>query len=572
MKNNIKILGIAVLITGAMFACKDSFLDGPAQGVLDQSTLANASGVEGNLIATYSLLDGYANFGGWGAAGSNWIFGSVSSDDAYKGSETGDQQPSTDVEMYQWSTAGADGYLNDKWRVVYEGINRANASIKLLRDVVEADGIGSEDAARIEGEALFLRAHYHFEAWKFWGNIPYYTELDEDFKKPGLSSAQAIDLVLADLDAAIAKLPETQGDIGRVTKWTAKAYKGRVLMFKNDYTGALTDLKDVAENGPYDLEATFHNVFSVAQDNGPETVLAYQASSNDGNPSGDNGNRQDRLNFPHGGSPFGCCGFHQPSQNLVNVFKVDANGLPFLDGSWNNSDLVPGLTGDAVDPRLDWTAGRDDVPFLDWGIHEPNWIRARAWAGPYSPKKNIYEKNSGVGSAVGWASYQLNSMNMHILRYADVLLLLAEAEVEAGSLENARAIVNQIRERASQSAQGPDGGDVQVDINSTQITWANYKIGLYTAPWTDQDMARKAVRMERRLELAMEGHRMFDLRRWGIAKDVLNSYIDIEKTRREYLTAASKFEDRHVWYPLPNDQIELSKKNGEETLGQNPGW
>jgi hypothetical protein len=163
-------------------------------------------------------------------------------------------------------------------------------------------------------------------------------------------------------------------------------------------------------------------------------------------------------------------------------------------------------------------------------------------------------------------------MNYHLLRFADVLLMLAEAEVEAGSLENARTIVNQIRERASQSVQGPDGGAVQVDIDDTQITWANYQIGLYTTAWTDQTMARNAVRMERRLELAMEGHRFFDLKRWGVAKQVLNDYIAVEKTRREYLTAASPFEDRHEWYPFPITQIELSIVDGIEQLVQNPGW
>ena len=574
MKNIFKILGIAILIIGALFACKESFLDGPAQGVLDQSTLGNSAGVEGNLISTYSMLDGYAGYGGWGGAGSNWIFGSAGSDDAYKGSEAGDQQPAQDVELYQWSTAGADGYINDKWRVVYDGIARANATINLLRDVIEADPeeISANDASRIEGESIFLRAHYHFEAWKFWGNIPYYTEVDEDFKKPNLSAADALNLVLADLDAAIAKLPETQGDVGRVTKWTAKAYKGRVLMYKGDFPAALTALNEVVTSGPYDLEATFHNVFNVANNNGSETVLAYQASVNDGENSGNNGNRNDRLNFPHSGSPFGCCGFHQPSQNLVNVFKVDAGGLPFLDGSWNDTDLVPGLAGDAVDPRLDWTAGRDDVPFLDWGIHAPGWIRARAWAGPYSAKKTVYEQSSGAGSSVGWSNFQLHSMNYHLLRFADVLLMLAEAEVEAGLLENARIIVNQIRERASQSVQGPDGGAVQVDIDDTQITWANYQIGLYTTEWTDKTMARNAVRMERRLELAMEGHRFFDLKRWGVAKQVLNDYIAVEKTRREYLTAASPFEDRHEWYPFPITQIELSIVDGIEQLVQNTGW
>ena len=322
-------------------------------------------------------------------------------------------------------------------------------------------------------------------------------------------------------------------------------------------------------SSPYALEETFHNVFSQAHNNGPETILAYQASVNDGNGDGNNGNRNDRLNFPHSGSPFGCCGFHQPSQNLVNSFKVDANGLPFLDGSWDDADLT---ATDPVDPRVDWTAGRDGVPFLDWGVHEAGWIRSPSHGGPYSAKKTIYEQASGAGSAVGWSNFQLHSMNMHILRFADVMLMLAEAEVESGSLENARALVNEIRTRAAQSAQGPDGGDVQVPIDDASITWANYQIGTYDAAWTDQATARAAVRMERRLELAMEGHRFFDLRRWGAAETVLNAYTAKESTRRSYLDGAVPFETKHEWYPFPNTQIQLSVSEGVEQLSQNPGW
>jgi hypothetical protein len=544
---------------------------------LDSSTLGNKEGVEANLISAYSVLDGYAEYGGWANAGSNWVFGSVAADDAYKGSETGDQGEMTDIELYQWSTPGTDNYMQDKFRVLYDGIARANATINLLRQVIEAnpEEITSEDASRIEGEALFLRAHYHFDAWKFWGNIPYYIETDVDFKEPNLSSAEALDAVLADLDAAIALLPVEQGDVGRVTQWTAKAYKGRVLMFKKDFTGALPVLKEVVDEGPYELEETFHNVFAAQNDNGAETILAYQASSNDGNPNGNNANYSDRLNFPHSGSPLGCCGFHQPSQNLVNVFQVDANGLPLMDGSWNNAEVDDITPTTPVDPRLDWTVGRDDVPYLDWGLHKPGWIRARSYGGPYSPKKTIYEKGSGAQSAVGWQNTQLHSMNMHILRYADVMLMLAEAEVEVGDPDEARKLVNAIRDRASKSAQGlhdGEAGTVQVDIDAPEITWANYRIGLYTTAWTDQDAAREMVRMERRLELAMEGHRLFDLKRWDEAKTVLNTYIAKEKTRRSYLTSAVAFEDKHMLFPLPSVQISLSTTNGEEQLVQNPGW
>jgi len=547
-----------------LVACSEDFLDRPAQGSLDANILANQAGVEANLIAAYSLLDGWGTVGNWGSGASNWIFGSVTSDNSYKGSEPGDQQPTQDIELYQWGTGGAMDYLNSKWLVNYDAVNRANATISLMRTV---EGISQDDMDRIEGEATFLRAHFHFEIWKMWGNIPYYTEEDEDFRKTNVGT-DALPLILADLDAAISLLPTEQADAGRVTSWTAKALKGRAQIYAEDYGAALLTLDDVVKNGPYALEDNFHYAFDVAHNNGPETILAYQASTNDGTGGGDNGNRQDRLNFPHGGSPFGCCGFHQPSQNLVNVFKVDANGLPFLDGSWNDADLT---AADVVDPRLDWTAGRDDVPFLDWGLHAPNWIRDRAWAGPYSPKKSIYEQASGAGSAVGWSAFQLHSLNLHLLRYADVMLLLAEAEIQAGSMENARLLINEIRARAAQGAQGPDGGNVVVPIDDAGITWTTYNVGEYPAAGWDA-IAMDALKMERRLELAMEGHRFFDLRRWGDAAEVLNAYVGVEATRRAYLGAAFAFEDRHNLYPIPALQVELSKVEGEDMLVQNPGW
>jgi hypothetical protein len=356
-------------------------------------------------------------------------------------------------------------------------------------------------------------------------------------------------------------------------------------------------LRDVRNNGPYDLEPSFDRVWSgfASNENGPETILAYQASANDGEPNGNNANYGERLNFPHSGSPLGCCGFHQASQNLINFYRVDAAGLPLAlsDANWNTSDVEFEAGNMArVDPRLDWTVGRDGVPFKDWGTHEAGWIRAPAYGGLYSPKKNIHEDASGAESNVGWVPTQLNSVNIHIFRYADMLLLLAEAEVEAGVLENARAIVNEIRARAGATAQGcgfpPDPGNrtqllaryagcngdsrIAVPINDASITWADYEVGQYATAWTDQAFARNAVRSERRLELAMEGQRFFDLRRWGNAESVLNAYVTVERNRRPYLTAASAFASRHMLYPIPSLQIELSEVDGTPRLTQNPGW
>ena len=575
---------LLMLAVGATYNCSD-FLDAPPQGALDDQTLANAAGVEGALIAAYRVLDWNTGSGGaWGSAASNWVWGSVTSDDAYKGSEASDQPAITDIELYNWLTGAADNeYLNDKWRARYEGVVRANAAINLLNTVrASSPGeISDADADGIRGEALFLRAHYHFEAWQMWENIPYYTETDEDFRKTNVG-VDAIPLILADLDEAISLLPTTprNGQVGRATQWTAKAYKGRVQVYSGDYAGALTTLREVRNTGPYALEVSYDRVWTgfASFANGPETILAYQASANDGEPSGNNANYGERLNFPHSGSPFGCCGFHQASQNLVNFFKVDANGLPLAltDPNWNasNAEFDASMNTVPVDPRIDWTLGRDGVPFKDWGTHEAGWIRSPTFGGPYSPKKNIHEKASGAQSNVGWVNTQLNSVNVHIYRYADLLLLLAEAEVEAGDLETARAIVNQIRARAAVTVQGPgnDASDIAVPITDASITWANYQIGQYTTAWTDQATARTAVRYERRLELAMEGKRFFDLRRWGMAEQVLNAYLAVESGRRSFLTAATPFSSKHLLYPIPSRQIELSKVGEESRLVQNSGW
>ena len=581
---------VAILAGASLYGCKD-FLNSNAspQGTLDEATLSTQTGVEGTLIAAYRQLDCTTSNGAWGCAVSNWAFGSATTDDAYKGSEATDQPDVDQLEFFHWTVPSAQNYLNQKWSAMYEGVVRANSTLRLLDQVQAASpgAITAVNAAGIEGEALFLRAHYHFEAWRMWGNIPYYKETDTDFRKANATKAQVATEILKDLDDAIALLPLTprNGQIGRATKWTARAYKGRVQVYNGDFAGALTTLRAVQASGVYALEPSFDRVWTGFKEfeNGKETIFAFQASANDGEPNGNNSNFGERLNFPHSGSPFGCCGFHQPSQNLVNFYRVDATGLPIAlsDPNWNapNANFTSSSNTVPVDPRLDWTVGRDGVPYKDYGPHQPGWIRAPAYGGPYSPKKNAHEKSSGAQSSVGWVNTQLNSVNFHIFRYADMLLLLAEAEVEAGSLENARAILNQIRSRAAVRVQGPgaDRATMAVPINDPSINWATYRIGTYVTPFADQAAARTAVRTERRLELAMEGQRLFDLRRWGVADVVLNAYLNgmaggSEKTRRTQLTSAEPFVAKHYLFPIPDLQIQLSTVNGTSTLTQNPGW
>src|SRR5438477_2476021 len=611
------IVGV-VVAAGVTYACKD-FLDQPAQGTVEVASLETSAGVEGSLIAAYRSLDcSSSSAGSWGCAAGNWVWGSVPSGDAHKGSNAGDQQPINDIETYQWNVGEAEGYLNQKWSQVYEGVFRANSTIRLLNLVVaeKPTEIAKADQDGIRGEALFLRAHYHFEAFRMWGNVPYYTEADSTpvaqggYRKANdLTQAQIIANIIADLNQAATLLPATprNGEKGRVTKWAALAYKGRVQVYGAAITPALWDsalvtFRGVINSGVYALETSFDHVWTGFQafKDGKETILAFQASVRDGEPSGWNSNWGERLNFPHSGSHFGCCGFHQPSQNLVNFYQVDANGLPLAVSSpttWNTLDTsFAGGMLTPVDPRLDWTVGRDKVPYKDWTLHNRSWIRDFLYSGPYSPKKNVHEQAANAENNVGWQATQTNDVNIHIFRYADLLLLDAEAQIHGtiGLLDSARIYVNLVRARAGKVAQGcgaPNDSLVKavwptcatdatikamalpmnqgLTVDSLATPWAFYKIGMYTTPFTTVAQADQAVRYERRLELAMEGQRFFDIRRWGIADTVISNYLAKEKPRLTSLGSTAAFTlPKYGLYPIPQDQIDLS----QGSLKQNTGW
>jgi len=194
---------LLTLLSAGLYACKD-FLstNGVPQGTLDEGTLATASGVEGTLIGAYRALDCMG--GGWGCAASNWVWGSVAADDSYKGSTNVDQPPINDIEGRHWSAPNGQDYINSKWSTVYEGVSRANATIRLLKKVLASSpsALSAADAKAIEGEATFLRAYYHFEAYRMWGNIPYYREDETDFRKANEPAASVVADLIKDLDSA----------------------------------------------------------------------------------------------------------------------------------------------------------------------------------------------------------------------------------------------------------------------------------------------------------------------------------------------------------------------------------
>ena len=561
MKSLFKVAAIGCLSV-LFWTCSDDFLETAPQGSLNEQSLADENGINLALVSAYARLDGWAEDWGavpapWGMSGSNWIFGSMASDDAHKGSEPTDAPTMTQIELFQWAPSIPS--LESKFAAVYDGVRRANETIVLIGNNTD---LNETTRNQLLGEARFLRGHYHMEGWKMWKNVPFIPEGTTEFRIA--NDQDIVPNIVDDFTFAAQNLASEadQAEEGRATSGAAWAMLGRLHMLNQDMAAAATALNNVTG---YSLSDCFHDMFSLGGENGPEKIFSIQASVGDGIPDAHNANFADRLAFPHSGSPFGCCGFHQPTQNLVNAYRTDEDGLP--DTS-NSSDENP-TADEPVDPRLDWTIGRDGIDYLGHGTHEPSWIRDRGWSSEYSPKKFVYAP--GEGNTISWNPAHLNPINVPIIRYADVLLMQAEIDVENNRLEDARAKVNMIRERAGNCAQGEGASPVALDDASTR---ANYVIGTYDDAWTDQGAAREAVRLERRLELALEGHRWFDLRRYGTnyAITTMNAYLDREAQRRPYMQNHNNVEEKHMVYPIPTSAILLSQSEGEATLRQNPGF
>ncbi len=568
--NNI-IRGSVAFVLIAFCACKKEFLDPNPYNLYQPEQLYNKKGLDGLLVGAYGMLDGQGISGasGWMVGATSWVYGDVVSDDAYKGTDAGDQPQMTEIEL--WASQPANTYFYYKWLSVYEGVARSNDVIKFAARVTD---ISEEERTNYMAQARFLRGHYHFDAKRNWNMVPYI-----DTATTSYSNTEDIwPNIEQDFLFAYENLPETQTDVGKANKWAAAAYLAKVYMFQNKWAEAKVLYDEIILNGKtsnnlkYALQPEFWKNFNANFENSSESVFSQQASASGTIVAAAETSYE--LAYPYGGD-FGCCGFYQPSQNLVNAFKVDANGLPMLDGSYNATDLKndQGITSSEpfapdnvtpLDARLDWTVGRRGIPYYDWGPHPGrSWIRDQQYAGPYSPKKHVYAK-ADIGSLTNAGSnHRQTAKNYNIIRYADVLLMAAEAEVEVGSLEKAREYVNIVRARAADP--------VSFVTDSLGNPAANYEAKPYLLPFPDKETARKAVRFERRLELAMEGHRFYDLVRWSIADQVLTNYVNVEKTKRTYLTSASFTKGKNEYYPISNRVIEVAAKGGN-TLVQNPGY
>lgn len=559
---------------GIIGACNEDFLNIKPKGSLDQGVLATDKGIEALLIGSYAMLDGNPGAWGWGTAASNWVYGDIRGMVANKGTDANDQPPINPLQSF--TETATNEYIGNKWRQVYDAISRCNSTIMVINEALGSGSITQEQADLFMKQARALRGWYHFEAWRLFKMIPYMDETTDPATVTNTEDVRA--RILADLQEGLT-LPQDMGAVGKFNKTVCQVLVAKALMqMNNDYAGALTLLQDVKTNGKkpngaaIGLAATYPEIFDIPNRNGIEAVYTVQYSVNDGS-GGANGGYGEVLNFPYkggGGSPGGCCGFFQGTQEMVNSFRT-VDGLPLLDNSYNldpvknDQGLVPTdpFTPDAgeLDPRLDWTIGRRGIPFWDWGpVTGSDWIRDQSYAGPWtSTKKQVYKKSQeGTYTEVGnWTSgYTANGYRM--IRYADVLLLLAECQIETNDLDGAFANINLIRARAA----NPAGFVRTVDGTADA---ANYVIEEYPAagayPFDNQANARLALRMERKLELAMEGHRWFDLNRWGITVSELNRVLTYEKTTAwgaRSMYAGAEITEDDMTFPVPQRQIDLS--------------
>lgn len=552
----LKFLCLGLLSILMITACQKSFLNSPPLGELSKDQLAEKSGVETVIIGAYSILNGQIDqaSNAFNSPASNWSFGDVTSDDAHKGGGgTGDQNNIHKMEIFTVDATSLDAQR--KWMALYEGVKRANEAIKLIKAATGYDEILRSQ--RI-AEMRFLRGHFYFELKKIYNKVPYIDETAENkddyyVSNEALPAEQFWTKVEDDFKAGINVLPNSQGkEPGRPTRFSAWAYLCKSYVFQKKWSQASAAADTVIAKGGYSLMPNFADTFLPENDNGREIIFAVQHSINDGSINSYNGSIGDRL-FPIGGPywPGAQYGFLRPTQNLVNFYKTNAQGLPVGD----NVDVTP---TDFVDPRLDHSIARPGIPFLDLPeVYTTAWIRDLATYGSFSLKKRLVSPLSSHWLRV---NPYTNDLNYYVIRYADVLLWKAEAAIESADLETGRQYINQVRRRAR------DGKKVQ-KLNGGGDA-ANYKTEEYAAAFGSKDEAIRALKAERRLEFSLEGHRFFDLVRWGDAATTLNTYFQVEKTKRSVLSVAAFTAGKNEYQPIPQNEIDLSKGK----LVQNAGY
>jgi hypothetical protein len=601
-----------------VYSCSDSFLDVPAPGAGSDQLLSNGPGLEVALIGVYSQVNGRDNRM---ASPSNWVWGSIRGGEANKGTDPGDFSDINPIQRYE--ALPSQGVIRDKYNGNYEGVSRANRTLRLITLAPEETIAQKEQKLSVEAQTKFLRAHFYFELARGFDKTPY---VDENIDVAGAGVESGIEkvpndkslwpMIEEDMLFAYNNLPETQAEVGRVNKWAAAAYLAKIYMYQGKFAQALVLYDSIipptyggigrgktSSGETYGLVEKYADIFRASNDNHEESVWAYQAAAGTG--SVNNANPEFDLNWPYNTGPDGpgnCCSFFQPTFEMANSFRT-SGGLPLLDdgsGAYDPAYNTPAnelktdmgiesaepFTPDTgpVDPRLDHSVGRRGIPYLDWPGIKVNdvyqfvfpgkaWIRNQPNAGPYQTKKYVYYQ-SDKGSLQDNSSWTpgYTAINYTIIRFADVLLMAAEAEYEEGDPERARELVNYVRARAA----NPEGFVMKGNAPA-----ANYVISEYPGPWTKDAATLEKIRFERKLELSGEGHRFYDLARWSgvygaptstpdYVEKVINAYLSYEAPKLPSgAFSGASFEEKDRLLPLPQAEIDLV---GRDILQQNPGF
>ena len=562
----------SICLAGGFSSC-ESFLDKHVpQGTLSDEQVKTPANAEAMVVSAYAIFTTAEDIN---SSFSMWNF-EVRSDDAYKGgSGPGDGDVFHQLEIQQ-GVLTTNWNINDMWVRLYNSLSRVNSAIALL-NVSDFDMKQQRLA-----EMKFLRAYGHFLLKRLYKHIPFVINENLTYDEYNSLSNRAYtndegwQQIINDLEEAYSVLPEKQADKGRPTKAAAAAFLAKVYLYKayhqdDENTNQVTSInqaelqKVIEYTNPtlyanYGLEADIHNNFRPEEqfENGVESIWAIQYSRNDGSTYGN-------LNWSYGlippnvpGATDGGCDFYKPSQNLVNAYRTGADGLPLLD-TFNQKDYD--MNVDNADPRLFLTVGMPGLPYMfnkNYMMDKTSvWSRSGGVYGYYvSLKQNV--DPALIGEYLIKGSYWASSMNRIVFRYADVLLMRAEAYAQLGNSEQAIALVNQIRQRAASSTQM---------IGSYQNT---YGVKMYVTPYKgsySKDETVKIVKMERRLELAMESERFFDLVRWGDAATVLNKYYAEEIDNCALYSDAHFTANKGEYLPIPFVQMSAARGNYVQNCG-----
>lgn len=565
---------LTVLALVGTTSCSDFLDEQKPQGVLDSETVKEPSNVDNLVISAYAVFTTAEDIN---SSFSMWNF-DVRSDDAYKGGNgTSDGDVFHQLEIEQ-GVLTTNWNINDMWVRLYNCISRVNSAISVLETTSDSYQL---KAQRL-GEMKFLRAYAHFLLKRLYKNIPfimdanlkqddYYTLSNTEF-----TNDEGWQQIINDVEYAYSVLPVKQTDKGRPSKAAAAAFLTKAYLYKayrqdDAASNKVTSINredllkvieysnpDIYSAGGFDLEPDFHNNFrpETQYENGVESIWAMQYSINDGTKYGN-------LNWSYGlivpnipGVTDGGCDFYKPSQNLVNAYRTDADGHPFID-TFNNKDYD--LTQDA-DPRLFLTVGLTGLPYEFNSKYmmdaSATWSRSNGLYGYYVTLKQNVDPDCGYLVKGSWWG---TPMNRIVFRYADVLLERAEAYAQLNETGEAIKLVNEIRKRAKQST--------GMIANYPSDYGVKFNISTYNGSYSQED-ALKIVKMERRLEMGMESERFFDLVRWGEAEKVLNKYFAEETNNCSIYGDAHFTADKNEYLPIPFSQVAASDGHYTQNIGE----